>query len=99
MRGLILRRGCGIVRGVKRWTERSTLGSVLQVSGPKRKGQFMPEDNDVTLDRARRVAQLVNCGVDINVIDAAINRAPDGEALGMLLGFIEDILEEGFTIK
>ena len=59
----------------------------------------MPEDDDVTLDRARRVAQLVKCGVDVSVIDAAINRAPDGEALGMLLGFIEDILDEGFTIK
>jgi len=59
----------------------------------------MPENDDVTLDRARRVALLVNRGIQVSVIDAAINRAPDGEALGVLLGFIEDILDEGFTIK
>jgi hypothetical protein len=59
----------------------------------------MPDIEDITLDRARRIAYLFQLGVHSDVINAAICRSPDGETLGVLLGFIEDILDLGCTVS
>ena len=59
----------------------------------------MTHKDDITLDRAERIAYLFELGVHSAVINAAISRASDGESLGALLGFIEDILGLGCTIS
>jgi hypothetical protein len=68
------------------------------VSGPKMKGAFMPENDDVTLERASRIAYLVSVGIHSRVIQSAINRSTSAYDLGQILGFIEDLLDMGCTI-
>lgn len=54
---------------------------------------------DETLDRASRVVYLFELGIHSAILKAAIGRASDGEALGAILGFIEDALDIGVTFS
>jgi hypothetical protein len=67
-------------------------------SPARNEGLKMPND-DITQDRMRRALYLVSVGIHSSVIRAALERSSDGENLGALLGFIEDILDLGCTIS
>jgi len=50
-------------------------------------------EQDVALDLAARILDLIESGVSVDVVGMAVSRAADDDSFGALLGLLEDLLE------
>ena len=55
----------------------------------------MTDNPEITIDRAERIVNLIADGVPIAAIEICINRSADGETLGVVLGVLEDLHNDG----
>lgn len=57
----------------------------------------MEGHDDWAVGCAERIVDLLEGGVPLPVIKAAVNRSSDAYGLGALLGLLEDMMDEGVT--
>lgn len=71
-------------------------GNVAQAL-PEQRALSMTDNEMISIDRLKRVLDLVQIGIDVDAIRICIDLSFDDASLGITIGVLEDLAEVGFV--